>query len=324
MALEQPLQLRDPPSSDWRKRFKSSRLGRALRILVVPFVLLASRIELLLGLLGKLKYATAVLSMFVSVGAYTLYWGLPFAAGFVLLLFIHEMGHVIQLRREGIRASAPFFIPFLGAVIGMKEMPKHALAEARVGLAGPVLGTAGALAALAIGVLTDSDLFRALAYTGFFLNLFNLLPVSPLDGGRAAAAISPWLWLIGMLALVGFLFLHFNAFLLIIVLIGGTESVSRLLHMRRERREKRQELDGLSREMSWADAQLGWQDGQMPSAAAPKRSWRKQPLPAGGEDRERYYDVSLRARALVALTYVGLAAALVAGMAVTHITHIGS
>jgi Zn-dependent protease len=330
MALEQPLQLPDPASSDWRERFKSSKLGRALRILVLPFILLASRLEALLALVGKLKYATALLSMFVSVGAYTLYWGLPFAVGFVLLLFVHEMGHVIQLRREGIRASAPYFIPFLGAVIGMREMPKHALAEARVGLAGPVLGTAGALAALAIGVLTDSDFFRALAFTGFFLNLFNLLPVSPLDGGRAAAAISPWLWLVGMLALAGFLFLHFNSFLLIIVLIGGMESISRLRNMRREKRERRESGNLLNPEisvpdqMSWADTQLGSLQGQTRSRAVSTRSWRKRPLPVGGEDRQRYYDVSPRARALVALTYVGLAAALAAGMALSHVSHIGS
>jgi Zn-dependent protease len=320
-------------------------VGRALRILVLPLLLLGSRIEALILLVGKLKYATALLSILVSVGAYTLYWGLPFAVGFVLLLFIHEMGHVIQLRREGISASAPFFIPFLGAMIGMREMPKDALAEARVGLAGPVLGTAGALAALAIGALTDSDFFRALAFTGFFLNLFNLLPVSPLDGGRAAAAISPWLWLVGMLALAGFLFLHFNSFLLIIVLIGGMESISRLRNMRREKRERREsgtlpnpEISAPD-EMSWADTQLGSLQDQTPSRAMSTGSWRKQPPPNAGADRQRedhpyddhepadhqrYYDVSPRARALVALTYVGLAAALVAGMALSHVSHIGS
>ena len=81
--------------------------------------------------------------MLVSIAAYALIWGWKFAVGFVLLLLVHEMGHVIQLRREGIKASAPMFIPFLGAVVAMKEMPKDAAAEARVGLAGPVLGSLG-------------------------------------------------------------------------------------------------------------------------------------------------------------------------------------
>ncbi|MGB7589461.1 MAG: site-2 protease family protein [Solirubrobacterales bacterium] len=276
VAIEQLLELRDPAENGWRTRFKRSRAGRVLRILILPFVLLATRIELLIGFIGKLKYATALLSMFASVGAYTLFWGLPFAAGFVILLFVHEMGHVIQLRREGIKASAPFFIPFLGALIAMREMPKSAIAEARVGLAGPVLGSAGALAALAIGLLTGSELFKALAFTGFFLNLFNLLPVSPLDGGRAMAAISPWLWLVGMVVLAGLLILHFNAFLLLIVVIGGLESITRLRALRRERDEKK-----------------------------------------------GYYDVSHSARALVALVYVGLAAALVVGMATAEVTHLG-
>ena len=98
---------------------------------------------------------------------------------------------MIQLRREGIKASAPMFIPFLGAVISAKSMGEDAAAEARVGLAGPVLGTLASLVPLGIWLPTGSDFWRALAYIGFFLNLFNLLPVVPLDGGRAMAALSP-------------------------------------------------------------------------------------------------------------------------------------
>ena len=124
----------------------------------------------------------------------------------MVLLFVHEMGHVIQLRREGIKASAPMFVPFLGAVITAKSLGENALAEARVGLAGPILGTVGAGVCLVIGEATNSDLFRALAYIGFFLNLFNLLPVVPLDGGRAMAAMAPWMWFLGFGALVALLF----------------------------------------------------------------------------------------------------------------------
>ena len=109
----------------------------------------------------------------------------------MLLIFVHEMGHVLQLRREGIKASAPMFIPFLGAVIWAKSLGDNAAAEARVGLAGPVLGSLGAAALIPVADATGNDLFTALAFTGFFLNLFNLLPVVPLDGGRAMAALSP-------------------------------------------------------------------------------------------------------------------------------------
>ncbi len=98
----------------------------------------------------KFKIFATSASMLVSIGAYAWIWGWRFAVGFVLLLLIHEMGHVVQLRREGIKATAPMFIPFLGALVAMKELPKDAAAEARVGLAGPVLGSLGALLPLAV------------------------------------------------------------------------------------------------------------------------------------------------------------------------------
>jgi Zn-dependent protease len=105
---------------------------------------------------------------------------------------------VIQLRRDGIRASAPVFVPFLGAVVGMKQMPDDALMEARVGLAGPILGSAGAAVCLAIAVAANSPMLRALAYVGFLINLINLVPLVPFDGGRAMAAMAPGLWFVGL------------------------------------------------------------------------------------------------------------------------------
>src|SRR5215204_3691179 len=154
----------------------------AAGLLLVKF---AAKAKALLLLLPKLKLLTTSASMLVSIGAYSLIWGWRFAFGFVLMLLVHELGHVIQLRREGIKASAPLFIPFLGAVISARSMGKDAAAEARVGLAGPVLGSLAALVPLALYGLTGEELFKALAFVGFFLNLFNLLPVLPLDGGRA-------------------------------------------------------------------------------------------------------------------------------------------
>jgi Zn-dependent protease len=158
--------------------------------------------------------------MLVSVAAYSLIWGWRFAAGFVLLLLVHELGHVIQLRREGIPASAPLFIPFLGAVVGAKSLGDDAAAEARVGLAGPVLGTLGAATVAAAGLALHSDLLTALAFTGFFLNLFNLLPVTPLDGGRAFAALTPWMWFAGLGVIAVLAFWRPNPIILLIALFA--------------------------------------------------------------------------------------------------------
>ena len=172
-------------------------------------------------LLLKAKFLGTALTMVLSVGAYALLFPVWFAVGFVVLIWVHEMGHVLQLRREGIEASAPMFIPFLGAFVAMKRMPKDVLDEARVGLAGPILGSLGALGAWGVYEITQEPLFLGLAYVGFFLNLFNLLPMLPLDGGRAVGALSPVFWLVGVLGVVGLLFV--NPILIFIAILGGME-----------------------------------------------------------------------------------------------------
>jgi Zn-dependent protease len=106
----------------------------------------------------------------------------------------------------------------------MKKMPEDAAAEARVGLAGPVLGSIGCLVPLAIWQAGGSEMFQALAFTGFFLNLFNLLPVLPLDGGRAMAALSPWMWLVGFALLVAAAIAFPNPIMLLILVFGGIET----------------------------------------------------------------------------------------------------
>ncbi len=199
-----------------------STVKRLLAPLAV-FGLLLVKFKSLLLLLLKVKFVGTALTMLLSVGAYALLFPVWFAAGLVLLIWVHEMGHVLQLKREGIKASAPMFIPLLGAFVTMKEMPKDALAEARVGLAGPVLGTLGALGAWGIYAISENPLFLGLAYVGFLINLFNLLPMLPLDGGRAVGAMSPAFWLLGILMTVALLFVQPNFIVLIIALLGGTE-----------------------------------------------------------------------------------------------------
>ncbi|MGH3133316.1 MAG: site-2 protease family protein, partial [Gaiellaceae bacterium] len=149
--------------------------------------------------------------------------GLPFAIGFVLLIFVLELGHVLELRRQGVPASAPLFIPFLGAVIGMKELPDDAWKEARVALAGPILGSVGAAVCWVAGEAADSDVLIALAFVGFFLNLFNLIPIVPLDGGRAAAALHPAFWFVGLVMMVGLVVVSPNPLLILIVVLGGLD-----------------------------------------------------------------------------------------------------
>src|SRR4051812_29064949 len=200
------------------------RAGGALAAIAAVIAKFAAKAKALLLLLPKLKLFTTSASMLVSIGAYALIWGWRFGVGFVLLLLVHEMGHVLQLRREGIKASAPMFIPFMGALVAMKELPKDAAAEARVGLAGPVLGAVGCLVPLGLYALTGDELFRALAFVGFFLNLFNLLPVLPLDGGRAMAALSPWMWFAGYGLLIAATVAFPNPIMVLVLLFGGLET----------------------------------------------------------------------------------------------------
>ncbi|MDQ6751502.1 MAG: site-2 protease family protein [Actinomycetota bacterium] len=200
------------------------RIGAGLLAAGALIVNFAAKFKVLLLALPKLKLLTTSGSMLVSVAAYSLLWGWQFAAGFVLLLLVHEMGHVIQLRREGVPASAPLFIPFLGAVVGMKRLPDNALAEARVGLAGPVLGSLGAAALIPVYLATGNRFWQALAFTGLFLNLINLLPMLPLDGGRAMAAMAPWMWFVGFGVMVAVAVAFPNPVILIILVFGALET----------------------------------------------------------------------------------------------------
>lgn len=186
-----------------------------------------AKLKGILLLLPKIKLLTTSGTMLVSVAAYSLIWGWSFAAGFVLLLFVHEMGHVIQLRREGIKASAPMFIPFMGAVVAAKSLGEDAAAEARVGLAGPVLGSLGAALLIPVWQATGNPFWQALAFTGLFLNLFNLLPVVPLDGGRAMAAMAPWMWFVGLAAMGALAIAFPNPIILVIFVLAAYTTYGR-------------------------------------------------------------------------------------------------
>jgi Zn-dependent protease len=218
-----PPVLEPSPPVDAFGKPKRSWLREKLSAAGALIVGILAKLKAILLLLPKIKILATAATALVSVGAYSLIWGWQFAVGFVVLIFIHEMGHVIALRREGIKASAPMFVPFLGAVITARSLGDNALAEARVGLAGPILGSIGSAAVAVIGLVTHTGLLEALGYIGFFLNLFNLLPVVPLDGGRAMAAMAPWMWFLGFGAMVLLDFVAPNPILLIITLVAGFE-----------------------------------------------------------------------------------------------------
>lgn len=163
-------------------------------------------------------------SMIVSIIVYAYFFGdIVFAAAFVVLILVHEMGHVIANRYYGIKASPPIFIPFVGAVINLRQQPANAKVEAVVGIGGPIAGTIGAFAAYAIYLHTHGEIALVAAHFGFLINLFNLLPVPPLDGGRVTAAVSPWIWLLGLAGL-GWMFYidarqgHINWILILVVI----------------------------------------------------------------------------------------------------------
>jgi Zn-dependent protease len=212
-------------------------LWRRLTAPLVALGALLAKFKGVIFLLPKLKLLATFGSMGLSVAAYALIWGWPFAAGFVALLFIHESGHVIQMRREGVKPSWMVFVPFMGAAVGARSLGGNALAEARIGLAGPILGSLAAGAVYLWGHSTGSELLIALAYTGFFLNLFNLLPIVPLDGGRAMAAMSPWMWGLGFAGLLGLFVYRPNPLLAIILLFGGLSGWRRF-------KERRKGLEG--------------------------------------------------------------------------------
>jgi Zn-dependent protease len=156
--------------------------------------------KLLVVLLATLKFgkiATTGGTMLLSLVVYASLFGWRYAAGFLALLLVHEMGHYVAARERGIDVGAPTFIPFVGAYIQMKQRPVDAETEAYVAFAGPFIGTVASFGVYFYARENDSQLWLAVSYSGFFLNFFNLLPVSPLDGGRITAIISPRVWFFG-------------------------------------------------------------------------------------------------------------------------------
>jgi Zn-dependent protease len=200
-----------PRGWDWRA---------FLRRLWAPIAAIGAFLAKFGVVLLKFKF---LFSMFVSAAFYVWFGGWWFGIGLIVLLFVHEMGHVFEAKRQGLPVSVPIFIPFMGALITMKQMPRNAWREARLAIAGPILGSLGALALYIAGVAYNSPQLKGLAFLGFLINLFNLLPVIPLDGGRISAALHPAIWILGFLGLVGLVIYRPNPLLIIILLFAASE-----------------------------------------------------------------------------------------------------
>lgn len=168
--------------------------------------------------LGKVTLTAG--SMLLSLAIYAQIWGWQFAAGFVTLLFMHEIGHVGAARVRGLAVGAPAFIPFVGAFITLRDLPPDAEVDAYVAYGGPFIGTLAAFAAYFWARNADSQLGLAVAYSGFFLNLFNMLPLMPLDGGRITAVLGPRIWLLGAPIMLAFMLYQPSPLLIIIALLA--------------------------------------------------------------------------------------------------------
>jgi Zn-dependent protease len=200
-----------PRGTDWRE------LGRRIWAPIAAVGSLIAKFGV-----GILKYKF-LLGLFISFGLYLWYGGIWFAVGLIGLIFVHEMGHWLEAKRQGLKVTAPLFIPFLGASIFLKEHPESAWREFQLAIAGPLLGSIGAGVVFAIAEAEDSNRLRAIAFLGFFINLFNLLPVVPLDGGRIVAAIHPALWLLGLIALLALVLYRPNGLLVLILVFAAME-----------------------------------------------------------------------------------------------------
>jgi Zn-dependent protease len=188
-----------------------------------------SRIFLLL--LAGLKFGKlfgTVGTMLLATGVYAIVFGWRYAVGIVAMLFVHEMGHYLAARQRGVDVGMPTFIPFVGAWIELKQRPHDAETEAYIGLAGPMLGTVGAIGAYFLARNYGTSWLLAVAYTGFFINLINLIPLPPLDGGRVTAVLSPRIWLLGVPIIGAMLWFHFSMILLLVAILAAPHVLAAL------------------------------------------------------------------------------------------------
>ena len=223
MRGERPTTTPEPsaPAAPPRAEAPRSSTGRRTLIgsLAAGVVLLLSKLKFL-AILGSVLKLKTLATMLLSIGVYATQWGWGFATGFVILILIHEAGHAVAMRREGIPASAPVFIPFVGAFIAMRGRPRNAYVEAKVALGGPLAGSIAAWATLAAGLAFGRPLLVAVGHAAVFLNLFNLIPVSPLDGGRIAGVFTRSFWIVGYAVGIAVTIVTRSPILVLVMVVG--------------------------------------------------------------------------------------------------------
>lgn len=205
-----------PARQPWYKRFG---LGGAVTVLLalLKWKTVLSFLQGIFFLFKFSKFGMTTISMLAMIGVYAWFYGIWWAIGFVLLIAIHEYGHMYAAKRQNIPVTAPVFIPFLGALIGMKEPPKDAATESIIGYGGPLFGFFAAAIVHSAAYILQSPLLFSLAFTGYFLTLFNLIPASPLDGGRIAGAVSPYIWLLGIPLIGALIWFSFSPILVFVL-----------------------------------------------------------------------------------------------------------
>ena len=219
----------DDEQPDNNKPAPRSRAGMLVSLGIGASFLFGKMKFVLIGL--KLTKAAPLISMLITSATYSLFFGWPYAIGMVGLIFVHECGHAVVMRHYGVPFSPMVFIPFMGAVISMKERPKNSYEEAIIAFGGPVLGSAAALSLAGIGAVTENQLLLALADWGLMINLFNLLPIGSLDGGRICSAVTPYIGVAGLLgggAMIFYGVVH-NPIFYLIMMAGTYSTTSRFM-----------------------------------------------------------------------------------------------
>jgi Zn-dependent protease len=194
--------------------------GKQKGVAVTIGLLILSKLKWLLVTLKVFKFGGTLISLILSLVTYAVLFGWEFGVALIYVLFVHEMGHLVAAKQKGIKTTPAIFIPFMGAVIGMKERPKDAATEAYVAYGGPLFGLFSTLPPLLLFQLTHQPIWGVTLLVGAMVNLFNLIPVSPLDGGRIIGVLSAHIWLLGLIGIAVFTYFFPSPLLFIIIVFG--------------------------------------------------------------------------------------------------------
>jgi Zn-dependent protease len=230
-------------------------------VLLAIGAFLLANLKWLIGILKFSKFGTTLISMGISLWAYAMFYGWKFAAALVYLIFVHEMGHLIAAKRKGIATSPAIFIPFAGALISMKDHPRDASTEAYLAYGGPLAGLISFLPALPLYWYTQDPFWALVIYLGAMLNLFNLMPISPLDGGRIVSVLSTKIWFVGLIGLGVMLFFSPGPLMVFIFIIGLITWWSRLRedYQHRVLQYEKERLHAYMQEIAqWPSLQSSW------------------------------------------------------------------